>query len=117
MGVSTAWPHRYSVGVRRWHEGEPTPHGYGAGYHGDPEPTPVFAFAPGPSEEEVAAGRRMSEVAWTVYAPAGTVVGARDLVVLNGVEYEADGDSRDYSFGPWSSAVAGVVFALKARQG
>ena len=83
----------------------------------DPVPILVHGVAPGASQEAVAAGRDVSSVAWTVYAPAGTVVGRRDRIVWQGVEYAVQGEPADWSHGPWPFPGAGVVIELTAWEG
>lgn len=111
-------PTPHAVSVRRWVPGgTPNPHGYSEGSHGPAEPLPVHALAPGASEEARQSGRDVSEVAWTVYAPAGTVIGSEDLVTVGADEFEVVGDSLDWTRGPWPNAAAGVVFELKRQEG
>ena len=113
-------PTPHTIYVRRWVEGaEEDPLGNPISGHGDPEPLAVHGIAPGASAESVAAGRNTDAVEWTVYAPAGTSVAARDLVLLqlDGDEYQVDGDSLDWTNGPWLNPVAGVVIELKKSEG
>lgn len=108
-----------TVYVRRWSvTAERDPHNNPIAGHGALEPMPVHGIAPGASEESVAAGRNPTEISWTITAPAGSHVGAKDLVLLEpgGVEYEVEGESHDWTRGPWVNPVAGVVIELK-RQG
>lgn len=112
-------PTPHAIFVRRWQSGaERDPLGNPITGHGTPEPVAVHAIAPGASSESVAAGRNTDAVDWTIYAPAGVTVGARDLVLLEagGDEYQVEGDSLDWTNGPWANPVAGVVIELK-RQG
>lgn len=110
-------PHTISV-RRQVTVGEPNPFGYVEVGYSDPELVPVHGYAPGPSVEAMAAGRTSTEVAWTVYAPAGTNISAHDFVTLHdGVEYEVDGPARDYTFAPWTVNIAGVTFELKHKEG
>lgn len=110
-------PTPYVIGIRRWSEGESTPHGYTRGKHGEPEQVLIHAVAPGPSKESIEAGRDADEVEWTVYAPPGVHVSPRDLVVLDGTEFEVVGNTRDYTLGPWANPVAGVEIPLKRWRG
>ena len=110
-------PTPYSIAVKRWQAGALDAHGNPAATYSAPEPIAVHGIAPGPSAESVAAGRNIDGVAWTVYAPAGTVVGARDVVIVGGVDYEAVGDSLDWTRGPWANSAAGVVIELRKRSG
>lgn len=80
-------------------------------------PILVHGVAPGASQEALQAGRDVSRVAWTVYAPAGVSVAARDRVAWLGITYEVLGDSLDWSHGPWANPAAGVVFELGRSEG
>ena len=82
----------------------------------DPVPILVHGVAPGASQEAVAAGRDVSSVAWTVYAPAGTLLGARDRVEWQGDLYFVNGEPRDYTFGPFGP-FGGVVIELRRTEG
>jgi hypothetical protein len=83
----------------------------------DPEDWMVYGYAPGANVEPERAGRDLSEVLWTVYAPAEGLPGERDRVVLEGAEYSVEGRPQDFSHDPWGNAVGeGVVF-LKAVSG
>ena len=80
--------------------------------------TAVQGVAPGAqNDESVQPGRDVSEVAWTVYAPAGTLVGARDRVEWLGDVYAVDGEPRDYTRGPWRNFGEGVVIELRRTEG
>lgn len=114
------FPTPYTLTVRRWlPDGVPNPHGYVEAAYGDPETFKAHAIAPGsmPEAETTSAGRDMSEILWTVYAPAGTSIHSKDLVTFNGTEYEVDGDPRDYGYSPFSNSVGGVTIALKKQEG
>lgn len=110
-------PTPYTLLVRRWSEGEPNPHGNTTNVYSEPEPLPAHAIAPGASLEAIAAGRNTTEIAWTVYAPEGTIVRARDLITFDGVEYEVIGDSKTFAFAPWGNHVSGVTIELKKQEG
>ena len=40
-----------------------------------------------------------------------------DLVIVDGIEYHADGDSRDWTRGPWVNPIAGVQLELSRKRG
>lgn len=116
--IAMALPTPYTLSVQRWIPGGvPNPHGYSEGSYSAPEDLPAHAVAPGASLESISAGRSSNQVAWTVYAPAGTSVLSKDLVTFKGVEYEVDGDALDFTFSPWSNPVAGVTFELVLKTG
>lgn len=111
-------PTPYTLLVRRyWQSAERDAHGNPLSGHGEPEAMRVHGIAPGASAESVAAGRRADEVVWTIYAPAGATLDARDLVLIGDDEYHLDGDSLDWTRGPWANPAAGVVFELKRKGG
>lgn len=97
--------------------GDRNPHGYVPVGGWEDYPIPIHGRAPGASQESVSAGRDQSLVAWTLYCPAGVQVQASDRVVVDGVEFEAVGDSLDWSHGPWGHPTAGVVVELKRQEG
>lgn len=107
----------YTIAVKRWQAGALDAHGNPAVTYSTPEPVDVFGIAPGPSAESVAAGRNIDGVELTAYAPAGVAVGARDIVTIGATDYEAAGDSLDWTRGPWPNAAAGVVIELRRRSG
>ena len=111
-------PAPHLIAVRRWHEStDVDAHGNPVAGHGDPEPLPAHGWAPGASRESLEAGRDADEVAWTVYLPAGVSIDARDLVILDGTEYAVNGNSLDWSHGPWGNPVAGIVVELVRKEG
>ena len=111
-------PTPHLVHVRRWAISMTTdPHGNPIGAHGEPEELWVHSIAPGPTVEDVQAGRSTVASDLTVLAPAGTTLGADDLVIVDGIEYHADGDSRDWTKGPWPMPIAGVELELSRKRG
>ena len=111
-------PTPHLIHVRRWSVGvTQDPHGNPVGAHGEPEELWVHSIAPGPTVEDVQAGRSTVASDLTVLAPAGTSLDARDLVIVGGAEYHADGGSRDWTRGPWVNPVAGVQLELVRKDG
>lgn len=110
-------PAPHSITVKRQQLGAVDAHGNPTVTYSTPETIAVHGIAPGASAESVAAGRNVDSVAWTVYAPAGTVIAAADVVTVAGVDYEVNGDSLDWTRGPWPNAAAGVVIELRRRSG
>ena len=109
---------RHLLSVRRWSESaEVDKHNNPVGGYGEPEPLPVLALEPGASREAVASGRVTDEVAWTLYCPAGTQVGGRDVVAIDGIDYPVNSDSLDWTRGPWENPAAGVVVELLRKRG
>jgi hypothetical protein len=111
-------PTPYTLGVKRYQAGATDSHGNPVDAWADPVDWPVYAYASGANEEPTEAGRDLSMVLWTVYAPAGDgLPGAQDHVVLDGTEYAVEGDPRDYSHDPWSNHIGGAVVYLKKANG
>ena len=110
-------PTPQSITVHRYTLGAPDAHGNAAeSWVADVAPTLVHAVAPGASAEALQTGRDVSKVAWTVYAPTGTVVAARDRIVWRGDLYFVNGEPRDYTFGPFGR-FGGVVIELRRTEG
>lgn len=111
-----ATPH--SVTVHRYTLGDADAHGNPVeSWVPDATATPVHAVAPGASLDAIQSGRDVSEVLWTVYAPAGTAVGPRDRIAWLGEVYHVNGEPRDFTHGPWVNPAAGVVIELRRTEG
>ena len=112
-------PAPHLILVRRWVESatEFDEHGNPLTGYGDPEPVPVHSIAPGPSSESVRAGRVSDEVEFTILAPAGVAVDARDVVLIGDDQFQVHGDSRDWTRGPWPMPIAGVEIELSRKRG
>lgn len=109
-------PTPHTVGVRAFQAGATDAHGNPVQSWATPVSVAVHALSPG-SDEPATTSRDLSIIEWTVYAPAGTTVGPRDLVVVDGRGYEIEGEVKDYTRGPWVNPVAGVVFELRRAEG
>ena len=111
-------PTPYVLMVRRWSESdERDEFNNPVAVLSPPRPIRIHGIHPGQSVEAVAAGRQSDEVAFTVLAPRGTELDARDVVVIDGVEFHVRGDSRDWGNGPWRFPAAGVEFELVHARG
>lgn len=84
---------------------------------GDPVDLPVHGIAPGAMVEASEPGRDLSMIVYSLLCPAGTVASERDLVTVDGKDFEVDGFPKDYTRGPWRNPVAGVVILLKRAEG
>ena len=113
------FPTPWSVLVHRYTLGAPDAHNNPLEtWTPDVVPTRVQGVAPGAqNDESVQPGRDVSEVAWTVYAPAGTLVGARDRIEWQGDLYFVNGEPRDYTHGPFRNFGQGVVIELRRTEG
>lgn len=109
----------HTLHVRRYVAGSEDAHGNATGTHGTTVEWLVWGLAPGAMAEPNLANRDTSEVVWSVLAPADdSIPSGRDLVVVDGEDFEVLGDPKDYTRGPWESAhFAGVVVELKRTEG
>ena len=112
------FPTPWSVLVHRYTLGAPDAHNNPTeSWVPDAQRTPVHGVAPGAqNDESVQPGRDVSDVSWTVYAPAGTTVGPRDRIEWQGDLYFVNGEPRDYTFGPFGR-LGGVVIELRRTEG
>lgn len=77
----------------------------------------VYSIAPTSTDEPSEAGRSSAVVTGlTVLAPVGTVIGPKDIVIIDGDEYQVDGDISDWSKGPFSWS-PGIEIKLKRARG
>lgn len=63
----------------------------------------VYAVAPGTPGEDYEVGRVSSRIPMVVLGPASSLagIGARDIVVWAGKDYEVDGVVEDFDYGPF----------------
>lgn len=79
---------------------------------------PVYAVSPKQSVEPDEVGRRAIITGLTVYAPAGSVIGARDRVLVAGKTYEVEGEQGSWTNNPHGSGFHdGIQFDLKRSEG
>lgn len=112
-----ALPTPYTVGHRVFSS-------TGRDSHGNPIKTfapavdlKVCGIAPGAMAEPDNINRDLSVVLFSLFCPAGTVVGELDRIVMGVDEYDIEGRPKDYTQGPWDNSIAGVVIELKATEG
>lgn len=105
----------YTVGVRAYVEGATDAHGNPIDSWAAPVDIDVYAVAPRTSSEPDPA-RSEVVVGLQVMAPPGTTVDHRSRVVVDGVEYEVEGDVADWTRGPFGFA-PGVLINLKRTGG
>lgn len=103
-----------AVQVKRYDPGTKDAHG-NVGGHADPEDVYVYAVAPS-SSTEPAPDRDAVVTVLTIYAPPSVVLDPRDLVVVNGEDYDVVGDTADFNRGPFAFA-PGNTFALQKASG
>ena len=102
---------RVAVGVRRYMAGSRDAHGNPAPSWGAPEERLVYAVYPRSTAEPLPERTAVTSYL-SLLAPEGFQIGSQDRVVVNGVEYDVDGDPADWTLGPfgWN---AGVEIPLK----
>jgi len=83
---------------------------------GTPQSVGIYAFNPGTTAEPFLPGHDRVITLPTIYAPTGTVFGARDRVTVRGVKYEVVGVVLDYR-NPYDSSMDGVQVNLEAVTG
>lgn len=112
-------PTPWMVGHRVWSQSGRDAHGNAVDSWADPVDVPVHAVAPLVREgREPDSGNRSLVVdGLQVFAPAGVRFGPHDRVVWRGGTFEVDGETADYTAGPWANPVAGVVINLKRSEG
>lgn len=104
--------------VRRLTSGAEDAHGNAARTFAAPVEWEVWGVAPGGMAEPYYPNRDLSDIAWTVFAPASDdVPTGRDRVDFEGETYEVNGDPKDWTHGPWEHPAAGVVVELKRAEG
>ena len=103
---------------RKPYDGDTTDaHGNTTPAYADPVDLPVCGIAPGAMSVERDGTRDLSSVLYTLYCPAGTVVGIKDLITYDGEDYAVGGEPQDWTTGPWANDFAGVVVYLARQEG
>lgn len=105
----------HTVHVERWTPGATDAHGNAVQAWSAPEELKVYAIAPRGTEEP-GEDRLAVVTGLTLYTPPSVVVGPLDRVLVNGVRWVVEGETADYTRGPfaWSR---GKTFALKKAEG
>lgn len=105
--MSTApalYPTPWTVGVRAYTGTGDDGYGNVAPSWGPPVDTAVYAWAPAGTAEPGALSR--DEVTWDLdlYAPPAFAAGPRDLVIVNGAEFNIEGMPEEFDHGPFGFA-------------
>lgn len=108
-------PTPHSVGRRAYIAGAKDRHGNPIDTWGDPVPTPVYSIAP-KTIVEPETGRFLVVEGLTVQAPPETRFDSRDLVVIDGVEYQIEGGVKDWNRGPFGYS-PGISIDLTREEG
>lgn len=122
-------PTPWTVGHRVWSQSGRDVHGNPVQSFADPVVLAVHAVFPRTQDEPGEPNRWQTVEGLTVLAPAGTVVGEHDRVVVPyvvddagavlvaGDEFEVDGPLGDWTRGPWPHPTAGVSFNVTRVEG
>ena len=118
-------PTPWQIGLRVWSQSGSDAHGNAVDTWAAPVVVPIHSVAPRVvgTDEPNRGNRSVVIEGLTVYAPAGTVVDARDRIVwpwpavAESVEYEVVGEIEDYTKGPWGNPAAGVVIQMQRWEG
>ncbi len=111
-------PTRFTLKYRPFTGTGTDAHGNTVKTFGPPVDWPVYSYSSGPNASPYDANREhLSQVLWTVYAPVDGLPDERDRVTLGGVDYDIDGQPRDYSHDPWGHEVGQAVVYLKEAKG
>jgi hypothetical protein len=105
----------YTVSVRRYAAGAKDAHGNPVASHGSPEPLQVYGVAPKGSQEP-GADRLAVSTGLMLLMPPEAVLGPHDLVIVDGDEWEIEGEVADYTRGPFGFR-PGKTVALKRTEG
>lgn len=90
----------YTVLVKRHSPGTKDAHGNVRDGYSDPEPMQVYGIAPKGSQEP-GADRQAVTTGHLLFLPPEAVLGPLDLVLIDGVEHEVEGEVADYTRGPF----------------
>jgi hypothetical protein len=115
---------RYTIGHRRFESGATDAHGNPVRSWAPPVDLKVYALAPTASlaDTEPVPGRDAVMTLMSILVPAGADLGPHDRFVVDGVEWEQEGEINDYTRSPFpmraSSYVRrGLVLNLKKVEG
>lgn len=110
------FPTPFTIGVKRYQEGAVDRYNNPTTSWLSAVAVLVYSIAPTSSDEPFEAGRNAVITGLSVLAPVGTVIGPKDRVVIDSVEYVVDGAIADWSKGPfaWSP---GIEIKLKKVTG
>lgn len=91
----------YTVGLKRYVPGATNAHGNPRDTWSAPVDLPVYAIAPRFSTEPDPSRPGGIVVGLTLLAPPDALVGGRDRIVIDGDDYEVEGDHADWNRGPF----------------
>lgn len=105
----------YTVLVKRRTTGALDAHGNPVEGLSDPEPLAVYAIAPTGSQEP-GSGRLDVTTGLSLLLPSEAVLGPLDVVVVDGEDWQVEGEVADYTRGPFGYR-AGRVASLTRTEG
>jgi hypothetical protein len=98
-----AFPVLQSIGVRTYSTAGDDGFGNPVESWSNATTVAVYAVAPGTPGEDYEPGRIASRIPLVVLGPSSALssIGARDLIVWGGREYEVDGEPENFDMGPF----------------
>lgn len=111
---------KYTIGHRVHQTGAIDDMGNEGDSWADPVDLKVYGIAPTASlaDVEPVAGRSAVMTLMTVFVPAGADLDPHDRYVINGDEWEQEGEAGDYTRNPFKGpSFAGIVLNLKRVEG
>ncbi|WP_036959196.1 hypothetical protein [Promicromonospora kroppenstedtii] len=111
---------KYTIGHRVYEPGAEDAHGNPVDAWAAPVDLSVYGIAPTASlaDVEPVAGRMAVMTLMTVFVPAGAALGPHDRYVVDGEEWEQEGEAGDYTRNPFKGpSFAGIILNLKRVEG
>lgn len=105
----------HTIGHRAYQAGAKDAHGNPVDTWAAPVTVNVYAIYPRYAQEPEP-DRPLVVVGLAVLAPPTVQIGPRDRVVIDGEEWDVEGDPGDWTRGPWDYA-PGVEIVLKRAEG
>jgi hypothetical protein len=107
-----------ALAIRRLTDGTPDRYGNATDTLSAAEDWWVWGIAPGDNTEPGEPNRDRSDIVWTVFAPAdGYGPTERDVVQVDGEDFQVEGRPEDWTRGPFGPGNAGLVVKLKRMEG
>lgn len=112
-------PSTHRLQVRKWIEATaPDAMGNTDGTLSPPRDWYVRSVDPVSTREPGRENRDLAQIAFTIHADKTILVPSyRDVVIIDGKEYQVDGEPDDWTQGPWANPAAGVTVWVKRQEG
>jgi hypothetical protein len=99
-----------------WAAGSVDAHGNPTAGWGTPQPVEVIGWQPAGTDEQTD-GRTTTTERLTLLIPPGFTVDPRDLITVDGIDYQVDGPARWYTGGPFGYAPGGELSLIRVEGG